>query len=179
MKFQGGADQRASVRLEKFLKDEKELFPFQQAHLLKDIRYMRIISPKTWGLIWGLARSTKAAHWYVRQQATVLLSTRILSSQNLRTVIKYYQSEKNLEVKRGWTQCLVQLPTKELTVLVQELSFSVDPKLQRVGLFYYDLLKNKKLAYSQIESILNLNREDVIIERLHELEVLAKAQKGM
>ncbi len=174
LKFQGGGLTKPSERLGDWLNREKELFHFQQAYFLIILRYMRNISPKIWAKIWRFAR-LKSAHWYVRQQATILLGMKVQKNGALKSILNYFENEEVTEVKRGWIQCLTQLPPNKFNPFLSKLTLAVDPKIQRVGQFFYSLIHDEKMALGQIRSIFESMREDILLDRYYEIEVISKA----
>jgi hypothetical protein len=116
----------------------------------------------------------KQCHWYVRQQAALLLGARILSARELLGILRQYKVEQHVEVKRAWIPALAQLKRDELTEVARNLVFSVHPKLQQVGRLLHGLLFNADEAKQRCASIFRNHREEVIFDRLFEVEVIAK-----
>ena len=165
-------------RVFKLLRYEREIFPYQQAHLLIILRYVRHLPPKALSLAKHLVTSRKKVHWYVRQQAAILISSQPLSREMLATFRQIYKDEENLEVKRSWLQAFGQLSAQELKDVVNNLTFSVDQKLQRVGRFYHSLLFDEQEGFAQITSIFNNISDDILFDRMYQLEVLSKADSN-
>jgi hypothetical protein len=151
------------------------LFPFQKAHFFSTMRYMRHLPPEAWSEARHQVKLRKA-HWYVRQQAAMLLTLKRLSPRELKSVEGMYHKEQNPEVKGALLQALTQLPPKQLRETVRQLLFVADPKLQRVGRFYYGILFDRNKGLEHIKSILKDFREDTLLERFFEIEVLSKAK---
>lgn len=179
LRFQGGGLRKAAERIAGFLANERELFPYQQAYFLMILRYVRHDSSHAWAQVWRLAR-LKKFHWYVRQQATILLSLKKLDKQSLGAAQSYFERENDIEVKRGWVQCLAQLPRLQVESLARTLTLAVEPKLQRLGQLYDGILFDTTKAMPRIKSIydqyLQGYREDLLLDRLYEIEVLSKAK---
>lgn len=182
LRFQGGGLRKAADRIIGFLENERELFPYQQAYFLMILRYSHHVSSNAWAQVWRLSR-LKKLHWYVRQQAAILISLKKLNEQSLGAAQSYYERESDIETKRGWVQCLAQLPRVQLESLARGLTLAVEPKLQRLGQLYDGLLSDRARAMSQIESIygqyLQQYREDILLDRLYEIEVLSKANDNV
>jgi len=162
-------------RLVGFLKNGTDLFPYQKAHFLMTLRYMRNIPLEAW----KEARhemKIRNGHWYVRQQAAMLLGLKKLGKSEVRSMQKLYGNEQHPEVKRACFQALAQLSRNDLENATRELVFSVDTKLQRLGRFYHGLLFDPQKAKEQIKSLFNQPNEEILLDRLYEVEVLSKVR---
>ena len=84
----------------------------------------------------------------------------------LKSILNYFENEEVTEVKRGWIQCLTQYPN-EFNPFFSKLTLAVDPKIQRVGQFFYSLIHNEKMALGQIRSIFESIREDILLDRYY------------
>jgi len=162
-------------RLSGYLIDGKLLFPYQDAHCLMTLRYQRELTPSVWSEAKKRLRAKKE-HWYVRQQAALLISLKDLSKKELKALRKLATEESHAEVKRSLVQTLAQLPQQDLKDLTKELLFESDPKCQRLGRYYHGLLFDSDRGKNQLDSVFQDFREDVLIDRLYEVEVLSKAK---
>lgn len=169
-----GNQSAASKRLAVLLTKEQELFPFQQASLIIALRYALSLEASSWGMIWRLA-TLRTVHWHTRRQAVLLLSMKQLDRGGLASAKRAFEKENNIEVKRAWVHCLTQLPRVDLEKVAHSLAFSLHTKLQRLGQFLDGLLTEEQLGLAEVESIFKDNREDILIDRLYALEVLAKS----
>ncbi len=158
-----------------FLINRKLLFPYQEAHCFMALRYQRDISSNIWEEARKKLRSRKT-HWYVRQQAAQLISLKSLSKIELDSLRKQSSEEVNIEVKRTMMQALTQYPREGLVEIARELLDETDPKLQRLGHYWNGMLSDKSKANEQIKSLFRDFCEDVLIDRLYEVEIVAKAE---
>ena len=69
-------------RVSKLLRLEREHFPYQQARLLTILQYVRSCPPEALKLAKHLV-TRKKVHWYVRQQAAILLGSQQLPERTL------------------------------------------------------------------------------------------------
>lgn len=153
-----------------------ELFPYQQGRLLGLLRYVRNVPPEGWQLACRLLRR-KSTHWYVRQQAAMLLSMKPLQKREMQGIRRLFDAERKVQVKRALAQALAQLPGDELERFVRKLVFAPQPPLQRVGRLYHDMLFNPEAGQQQIASYFRYaENEHALLERLFEPEVLSKAR---
>jgi len=166
---------RITDRIFSCLIDGKLLFPYQDAHCMMTLRYQRHLPPSVWNEVKKRLRAKKE-HWYTRQQAALLISLKALSKKELWAFRKLIDEESNVEVKRSLVQALAQLPQQDLKNLTNELLFEVDPKCQRLGRYYHGLLFDMNRSKKQLDSLFQDFREDVLIDRLYEVEVLSKAE---
>ncbi|MCL5055409.1 MAG: hypothetical protein M1169_05630 [Firmicutes bacterium] len=166
---------KISTRLTEMLIKSDELFPYQTAHFLMMLRFMREITPEAWKRVDTLSKR-RSEHWYVRQQAVSLLGTRPFNNVSLQAAAKSYYAEEHPQVKRTWLKALAQLPKTQFETIVGSLVFSVSPELQRIGRLFYGLMYDDKRGQDQIKSLLNDFREEIFIDRVHEAEALARAQ---
>jgi hypothetical protein len=82
-----------------------------------------------------------------------------------------------VEVKLGLVRPLAQRGRGELRALARGLVLSIDPRLQRVGRFLNGLLLDKQRGNEYATDLFREFREDVLLDRLFEVEVLAKAEE--
>ncbi len=75
-------------------------------------------------------------------------------------------------------QGLTQLSIAEFTEFVQTLLFASDPSLQRLGRFYHALLYDAERSRSHLKSLFHELREEILLDRLHEVEAMAKSKDG-
>ena len=106
----------------------------------------------------------------------MLISLKDLSKKELKALRKLATEESHAEVKRSLVQTLAQLPQQDLKDLTKELLFESDPKCQRLGRYYHGLLFDSDRGKNQLDSVFQDFREDVLIDRLYEVEVLSKAK---
>lgn len=158
----------------KMLKSEEGLFAFQESNFLLLLRYMKTIPDGSWPLAKKRLRA-KTPHWYVRQQAALLLSQKILGKAELRAIRRLFENEQHCEVRKAMAEALTQLPPKEFTECVQIMVFASDPGIQRLGRFYHGLLFNRQKAINHAKALFHQFREDMLIDRLHEVEAIAKS----
>jgi hypothetical protein len=161
----------------KILASPDELFPFQEANLLMLLRYMRELPGQTWALVRKKVQVRRnKPHWYVRQEAVLLLAMKPLSTREVGCCHRMFKGEQDVEVRRAWVKCLVQLDSERFSGVVQELVFSPELKLQRTGRFCYLLLYNENWGKQQVQEIFREFREEWLVDRLYEIEILAKSR---
>jgi hypothetical protein len=164
-----------SDKISTFLMEDQLLFQYQEAHCLMALRYQRDVTSGMWKEAKNRLRS-KREHWYVRQQAALLISQKDLSNKELKSLRDLADKENNAEVKRALVQVLAQLPQKDLEAFTKQLLFESDPKCQRLGTYYYGLLFEKDRGKEQLDYLFNNFQEDILVDRLYQMEVLSKAK---
>ena len=70
------------------------------------------------------------------------------------------------------------MSAQEFKEVVNDLTFIIDLKLQRIGRFYNSLLFDEPKGLAQITSILNNTPDDILLDRMYQLEVLSKANSN-
>ncbi len=151
------------------------LFPYQTAQVLLTLRYVRKIPSNAWRDARRLL-AARREHWYVRQQAASLLAVKELRPRELQSLRRQYLAEDNVEVKLGLIRPLVQIPGPELRELAREMVMSIEPRLQRLGRFLSGLLLDGQRGTEQATALFRQFREDVLLDRLFEIEALSKAE---
>ncbi|MBY0522793.1 MAG: RNA-directed DNA polymerase [Gemmataceae bacterium] len=177
LRVQDGNRSRISTRLGRLLSRPDELFPYQEAHLLMTLRYMRNIPSQGWEQAKSRLKS-KTAHWYVRQQAALLLALKPLGNRELAWLLRLYNKERGTEVKRALVHPLSQLNRDSLEPVVRGLVFASDPRLNRIGRFLHSLLFEEARAIEHLNNLFDNITDEVMIDRLYELEVLAKCRSA-
>ena len=165
-------------RVISLLEKPEQLFPYQEAHFFMVMRYMRRIPSEAWSLARKRARCKMrdVNHWYIRQQAVLLLSLRPLSKRELKTARRLYGQEDVIEVKRAWIKALAQLEVNALNKVTRELIFSIEPKLQRVGRFCYESLHDEAKGSGRVADLFRDFIEDKLVDRIFEVELLARSK---
>ena len=163
-----------SDRIYRFLIEGGLLFPYQEANCLMTLRYQRDLSADIFREAKKLLRS-KRKHWYVRQQAALLISMKNLSNRELDALNKLAADIENGEIKRALIHALAQLPKEKLMKLIQELIIENDPKIQRLGCYYNGLISIQERARERLDSLFKNYYEDALIDRMYEVEVLSKS----
>lgn len=166
---------RIRDRISSLLISGELLFPYQEAHCLMALRYQRDVTSETWKEAKKRLKA-KREHWYVRQQAAQLVSLKQLSKRELDSLRKLASEEQNVEVRRAVGQALAQLPREELIAVSRELLFETDLKTQRLGRYWNGMLSDKNGAKKQLDTLFRAFREEVLADRLYEVEVLSKAE---
>jgi len=164
-----------SDRLAGLLVSGKLLFPYQEAHCLMALRYQRDVTANSWNEARKRLRA-KREHWYVRQQAAQLMGLKQLSHRELRGLRRLAAEEANVEVKRAVLHALAQLPRQELAAVSRGLLFETDTKIQRLGRYFSGLLSDKDGGRKRLDSLFSDFREELLVDRLYEVEVLSKAE---
>jgi len=162
------------------LRGNQTLFAYQEANLFMIMRYMRSIPREVWGLAKNRVRVLKTPkhHWYIKQQAALLLSLKKLTKKELSWVRRVYEEEQDVEVKRAWVKALAQLSRSEFEDVTRELVFAIEPKLQRLGRLCHMMLYSEEEAVRQVEGVFREFDEDRLVDRLWELQVLAMSRHG-
>ena len=164
---------KISDRLLELLSLRETLFPYQHAHFFMMMRYVRDIPAEAWKEAHRVLK-LKSSHWYTRQQAAQLLSLKILKPRELKTIKKYFDFEVHTEVKKALCQALTQLPYAEFEEFIGRLVFNTEPQLQKIGRFYHGLLFEEAKGLEEIKSIFDQYREDILLDRIYEIEILSK-----
>ncbi len=153
----------------------KLIYPYQNAQYLMILRYQRYISDEVWKDAKKRLRA-KREHWYVRQQAAQLIGLKSLSERELKSLKKTFGEEPNNEVRRALAQPLAQLPEQDLRKFSEELLFDPEPKMHRLGSYYCSLLSNANQAKTCMKNLFQNFREEELVDRLYQVEVLSKAK---
>jgi hypothetical protein len=164
---------RTIKRLTDILMQGGGLFPYQKAHLFMLMRTFHGI-PKTVLQEAHRELHRKRCHWYVRQQAALLLGVRKPGDRQLMHLRDLYDNEQDAEVKRAMVPLLTQLPRNNLIQVDRGLVFSTHPKLQRIGRMVHGLLFNADEAKHHCSSLFSNYEEGLLFDRMFELEVMAK-----
>jgi hypothetical protein len=162
-------------RIIRLLKHPEILFHYQTAHFFMGLRYARDLPAEAWSETRRAIRS-KRTHWYVRQQAIQLLALKRLTDRQAKAWLAHFNSEGNTEVRRAWIGPLAQLNGSSLRRFVEALVFSTETKLQRAGRLLHELLRNERRGLEHIEAFFHSFSEEMLIDRLFELEVLSKSR---
>lgn len=172
------SSKKISEELIKFLKSPINLFPYQEAHIIMALRYLREISIET---IQYARKSLcqKSKHWYTRVQCALLLTNLKLQPRNLRSLRKLYKDESNTEIKRALVGCLCQLDKDELNEFLRELTFENSKRLSSLAGVLLSLLYNyNNAAVSEISSIFRHFDENILMDSYYKIEVIKYCSKN-
>jgi hypothetical protein len=154
-----------------FLYSPLNKFDLQEAHVLTALRYSRIYPSK---LIHFAKRAGKnfKKHWYVRCQAILILSQLKLSKAELKSLLRKYKAEQNIEIKRALIKSLCQLDKDALENFLDEAIFETELKIQRIIKMLIHLQNREDKALSEINSLFNDFYEDRLIDEFYKIEVI-------
>lgn len=79
------------------------------------------------------------------------------------------------EIKRAWVSALCQGERESIEAVARGLTHSFDPKLHRLGRFCFGLMTDEVKARRQIESMFREFREENLIGRIFEIELMARS----
>jgi hypothetical protein len=159
------------------LQERERLFPFQEANVLRMLRYVRTIPNSVYNEAKAILKR-KGSHWFVKQQAALLLSLKPLKSREYKGVLSIYEQERNPEVKRALAHVLAQLPKEELSQVINTMLFSTIPQIQVIGRFYFGLLNEEAKGIEQVSSIFREYDEVKLLDRLFEVEIISKSDSS-
>lgn len=165
-------------RLTNFLYSPLNKFVQQEAQVLMVLRYGRKYSRKLLSYVRKIRRS-KLKHWYVRIQAILLLEQLDLSKEELKSLMRQYKRESNVEVKRILIRSLCQLDKENLFKLLHESIFEKNLKIAQIVKMLLLLHERENEALSELSYIFNDFREDRLMNEFYKLEIIkfAKSDK--
>jgi len=164
-------------KLINFLNSPLNKFPLQEVHLLTTLRYARIYPRELLSYVKKI-KNSRLKHWYVRIQAIVLLNQSELSNSELKSLLKQYKSEENIEVKKAIIMPLCQLDKNILNNFLRESIFEKDSKITQVIKMLILLEEKEDKAFSEINYIFNDFRENKLMDEFYKLEMIKFANSN-
>lgn len=158
-------------KLINFLNSPLNKFALQEAHILIALRYTRIYPRELLSYIKKI-RNLKSKHWYVRTQAILLLNQLELSKSELKSLLRQYKSEKNIEVKKALIKPLCQLDKSTFNKFLREALFEKDSKITQVIKMIVLLQGEEDKAFGEINSVFNDFREDKFMDEFYKVEII-------
>lgn len=159
--------------LTRFLLSPLNIFDYQTGWFLYLAKYFSNY-PK--GLIDYARKCLKdrSKHWFVKAQATSLLSLYITrNKRNLKNINRIYDKESNSEFKRALLLFLVQLNKKERDAFFRRISFSQDYKVNRLAKFLLSIFYDKNMHKKALNEIKDKYVTDrIMIEQYFKLFLL-------
>jgi len=163
--------ERIRDKLINFLYSPLNQFAQQEAHVLTALRYVRTFPKELTSYVKKIRRS-KLKHWYVRIQAILLLDQLELSKKDLRSILKQYDSEKNIDVKKVLFRPLCQLDKDNLNKFLRKSIFEKHSKTTQIIKMLLFLQDKEAEAIREINYIFNDFREDKLMDEFYKLEVI-------
>lgn len=154
-----------------FLNSPLNKFALQEAHILIALRYTRIYPKELLSYV-NKIRNLRSKHWYVRTQAILVLDQIELSKPELKSLLKQYKSEKNIEVRKALIRPLCQLDKSTLNNFLRDSLFEKDSKITRLIKMLILLQEKEDKAYSEINSIFNDFREEKLMDDFYKVEII-------
>ena len=158
-------------KLINFLHSPLNKFALQEAQVLIALRYSRIYPTELLSYVKRIRRS-KPKHWYIRTQAILLLNQLELSRADLKSLLRQYNSGKNIEIKKSIIKPLCQLDRNSLKIFLGESIFEKDSKITQVIKMLTLSQEKEDKAFSEINSIFNDFREDKLMDEFYKLEII-------
>lgn len=158
-------------KLINFLYSPLNKFEQQETQVLIALRYIRIYPRRLLSYVKEVRRS-KLKHWYVRTQAILLLTQLELSKAYLRSLLRQYKSEKNIEVKKALIKSLCQLDKSDLNKFFKEAIFEKNSKITQIIKMLILLQEKEDKALHEISFIFNDFGEVKLMEEFYKLEII-------
>lgn len=162
-------------KLVNFLYSPLNKFAQQEAQVLIALRYARICPRRLLSYVKKVRRS-KLKHWYVRIQAILLLTQLELSKADLKSLLKQYKSEKNIEVKKALIKPLCQLSRDDLGKFLREAIFERNSKITQIIKMLILLQEKEDKALHEISFIFNDFYEVKLMDEFYKLEIIKLSQ---
>jgi len=158
-------------KLINFLYSPLNKFALQESNVLIALRYTIVYPPELISYIKKI-RKSRIKHWYVRIQAILLINQLELSKSELKSLLKQYKSEKNIEVKKSLIKPLCQLDKDALNEFLKDSIFEKDSKITQVIKMLIHLQKKEEKALNEIRSIFNNFNETRLMDEFYKIEVI-------
>ena len=164
-------ESQISQEILKYLKSPNNQFDYQEAWLLKILRY----SLKNTLSIQKYAEEVfknRDKHWYVKVQAINIMANRVIKPINFNKCTKFYEKEKDPEVKRVLIKLLCQLDSeKQFEILLNAL---YDPyyKISDLAKMLLMMRQTRELALTEINSLFRNFSERVLLDNFYKIGVL-------
>ncbi|MCK4359752.1 MAG: hypothetical protein KAW92_13630 [Candidatus Cloacimonetes bacterium] len=158
-------------KLTNFLNSPLNKFSLQEAQILSILRYMRIYPQELISYIKRIIK-LKSKHWYIKTQGILLLNQLELSKRNLKSLLKMYKSEKNLEMKKSFIIPLCQLDRDSLNKFIKDNIFDKETKITQMIKMLFLLKEKENDAFNEINFIFNNFREDKLMDEFYKLEII-------
>ena len=164
-------ESKISKRILKFLKSRSNLFAYQEANLLKLLKY----SHRNVLKIQNYAEKTfrnKSKHWYVRSQAVNILSNRIITPRSFNKVVNTFKNEKMPEVKRALIKLLSQLDYHTQKEALELALYDPYYKISNLGKMLLFLRNDRESALQEIKYIFTDCYENKLIDNFYKIGVI-------
>jgi hypothetical protein len=158
-------------KLINFLMSPLNKFVLQEVQVLDLLRYYRSYPSNLISYV-KRVRKSKSKHWCVRVQAILLLNQLELSKQQLKSLLRQYKLEKNIDVKKTLIKPLCQLDDSSLSKYFKEAIFDKEPKIIRIIEMLTKLQFDDKKAFAELASIFNDFNENRLMDEFYKIEMI-------
>lgn len=158
-------------KLINFLSSPLNKFALQEVHILTVLRCAREYPKELLSYIKKI-RKSETKHWYVRIQAILLLNQLELSQTELKSLLRQYKSERNIEVKKALIKPLCQLDKDALNKFLKESIFEKDSKITQVIKMLIQLQEKDEKVFNEINSVFNNFNESRLMDEFYKIEVM-------
>ena len=164
-------DARIPEQLLKFLKSSVNLFAFQEAWLLKILKYSNkhVMKIKEYA---SKTYKNKRKHWYVRCQAVNILSNSIVRKNSFTKYIRLYENEYEPEVKRTLIKFLCQFDSITQQKALVKTIYDPYYKISELGKMLFLLRQNHEVALNEIRYIFREATERKLIDNFYKVGVV-------
>ncbi|NQT67162.1 MAG: RNA-directed DNA polymerase [Actinobacteria bacterium] len=161
----------------KFLELPINIFVYQKANIIDSFRYFNEINSKVVKYC-RLSLRKKQEHWYVRSKCALLLSNLNLVEKSLVSLLKIFNNESNVELKKSLISSLCQLEKNKLNKFLQELMNDNNKKIYSIGRMLTSLYRNyNNKAIEEIDNIFRNYDENVLANAFYKIEVIKHCKK--
>jgi len=161
-----------------FLKSPENLFDLQEAMTILALRYMRQF-PKSGVTYAKKVLRRRRKHWYVRVEASLLLGSVKLEKGFVEAMLKTFEREEDIQVKRAMIAPLTQLPDDAQRVFLRKIVFDPSSAISRRARMLLHLREEELGGLRGVELIFHTFDELRLLESLDKLEVLKNARRAV
>jgi hypothetical protein len=154
-----------------FLESSANLFDYQEAWLLKILResYRNRLKIRNYA---KKVYYNKKKHWYVRCQAVNILADTVIRPKSFDRVIKMYNEEDDIEVKRTTLKLICQFDPKKQREILMDCAYNPHYKMATLGKMLLSLRYNNEIAKQELAFIFRDCGEKKLRDNFYKLGVI-------
>lgn len=155
----------------KHLGSATNLFPYQEALLLRMLRYFSVHELAIQKYAQKAYRK-KGKHWYIRCQAVNVLAKKVIRRSSFDSYVTKFEQETDPEVKRTFVKVLCQLDSRGQRGILYKALYDPTPKMSDLAKMLLSLRRDDGQAGNEIRYIFEDCYERKLVDHFYKVEVM-------
>lgn len=162
-------------RMMEFLKSEYNIFPYQEAEIIRSFRYMSQIPKEVSDYCYNKLMKG-STHFYIRIQCAFLLNRVVMPHKRLRRIEIILPRVVNPHVQIAMYSLLMQYNGEKNAELVRSMLFHPNDHIRNVGRYYRNIKYNIESSETLIKHIFDKDHPQRLSDNMHKIFIMSSSK---